>query len=125
MRYYRITITELAGLWGDTCTFWFEVSVDGDANRQLQTFPNGYILSYDADHPVDAYDGLQQMVVDGDAEWWEPYEITPEAFAAEWGMHLPVNRPWLPTPHTIPVLGELRPRFAPAPSMAEDQPPPF
>ncbi len=128
MRYYRITTREIRGRWGNTCTFWFEIDPVGDATRQIQIFPNGYILSYDVTHPDDAYDGLQQMVVDGDATWWQSYQITREAFVAEWERHVPVNRP-APVAAQIPyVPRDLLPRFPPTPSeysIAEGEPPPF
>lgn len=116
MRYYRITTRESRGLWGDTCTFWFEIDSSGDAARQIQIFPNGYVLSYDVTHPDDEYDGLQQMVVDGDEEWWLSYQIVREAFVAEWETHLPVNRPAPVASQIALVPRELLPRFPPAPS---------
>jgi hypothetical protein len=125
LQYYRITISEEGGLWGDTCTFWFEIDTDGDAARQIQIFPNGYILSYDANHLYDEYDGLKQMVIDGDAAWWEQYHITQNAFDAEWARHHPVNRPAPVASQLTPLPIGIVPRFPPAPTNMDDDVLPF
>jgi hypothetical protein len=77
--------------WGDP-TYWLEVNADGHAERQLAEYPNGNVLSYDRTHSEDQYDALGIMVIDGDDDWWAPYEITCDAFEAKWRTHAPMNR---------------------------------
>jgi len=93
MRYYRITGYE--GLhsitWG-TITFWFEINESGHADRQIEFYANGNSLSYDQTHESDKYGGLQEMIVDGDEEWWAPYAISKEEFEQAWNSHVGMNR---------------------------------
>lgn len=90
MRYYRVTVEE--GIeWGAT-TYWFEVNEQGHAARQINYYANGNSLSYDQTHEHDDYSGLQEMVVDGDDEWWIEYTISKEEFELEWQSHNGMNR---------------------------------
>jgi hypothetical protein len=77
--------------WGDP-TYWLEVNADGNAERQLEEYPNGNVLSYDRSHVEDDYGALGIMVIDGDEGWWEPYEITQVEFEVKWRAHTPMNR---------------------------------
>ncbi len=79
------------GDWGDP-TYWLEINEDGDAERELAIYPNGKVLSYDREHRNDAFGALAIMVVDGDEDWWAPYEITKEEFEEKWRSHAPMNR---------------------------------
>ncbi len=94
MRYFRKTgegYHAPVADWGDP-TYWLEVNDCGDAERQLEVYPNGNVLRYDRDHPKDEYSELSIMVVDGDEEWWAPWEISKEEFDAQWRAHSPLNR---------------------------------
>src|SRR5271155_2838315 len=77
--------------WGDP-TYWLEVNEDGHADRQVEEYPNGKVLSYDRTHVEDNYGALGIMVIDGDEDWWLPYEITRADFEAKWQAHSPLNR---------------------------------
>jgi hypothetical protein len=116
MRYYCITTTNKDDTWGDTCIWWFEINDNGDANRQIQTFSNSYTISYDVTYPDDDYDGLQQMVVDGDEDWWQAYQITEDEFNQQWQAHNPVNRP-APTVPNAPPPNIPPPRFPHRPNI--------
>lgn len=94
MRYFRVRDEGYHAPgehWGDP-TYWLEINEQGDAERELQEYPNGYVLSYDRTHEEDAYGALDMMVIDGDEAWWARYEITPEEFEEKWGPHVPRNR---------------------------------
>jgi hypothetical protein len=70
---------------GEKAAFWFELDEEGDASRQLQIYPDGHVLRYDAEHPEDEYGGLQMVVFEGDVEWWAPYEeISKDDFEDQW-----------------------------------------
>jgi hypothetical protein len=96
VRYYTITLENaydrFTDAWGGAPTYWFEINAQGDANRQIVTYPDGTTLSYDPSYPDDVYNGLQQMVVDGDAAWWEMYRITATAFQVTWQEYVHMNR---------------------------------
>ncbi len=92
MRYYKITTIGRHQDWGGEPTHWLEVNEDGDAERQIIDYPNGNVVSYDTMHTEDAHGALPVMVVDGDAEWWEPYAISREVFEDKWKVHRPLNR---------------------------------
>jgi hypothetical protein len=77
--------------WGDP-TYWLEVNADGHAERELQEYPNGNVLSYDRTHDEDLYGGLALMVIDGPDDWVAEYEITQSEFEAKWRAHVPLNR---------------------------------
>jgi hypothetical protein len=79
--------------WGGDPVYWLEVNVRGDAERQVEKYPNGNVLSYDRTHLGDEYGALAIVVVDGDPEFWEPHEISREEFEQEWLSHRPMNRP--------------------------------
>ena len=52
MRYYRITdegYHDPDDDWGDP-TYWLEINEAGDAERQLEIYPNGNVLIYDRTH---------------------------------------------------------------------------
>ncbi len=72
--------------WGDP-TYWVEVNERGDAERELQLYPNGNVLRYDRQHPKDEYGALSVMVIDGDDEAWSAHEITHEEFEEQWRAH--------------------------------------
>ena len=78
--------------WNGDPTYWLEVNEDGDAERQLEKYPNGNMISYDKTHQQDNYGALAVMVIDGDADFWKPYEITEDEFEREWCIHSPLNR---------------------------------
>ena len=93
MRYFKITAG--GGYhrdWGGDPTCWLEVNEAGDAERQLETYPNGNVLSYDRTHQDDEYGALAVMVVDGDEDWWEQYKSTKDEFEQAWQTHSPLNR---------------------------------
>jgi len=98
MRYYKYKITldetsdRCASAWGGNPTYWFEINDHGDANRQIVYYPNGNTISYDCSHQYDDYNGLQEMVVDGDEDYWIPYSISKEDFEHEWSLHIAMNR---------------------------------
>jgi hypothetical protein len=94
MRYYRITSEHhlYDTYWGGSPTYWFEINHLGDARRQVVSYPNGYTLRYDEAHAADEFDGLHQMVVDGDEDWWLPYRITHADFEHIWSTHMPMNQ---------------------------------
>lgn len=77
--------------WGDP-TYWVEVNERGDSERQIEIYPNARVHSYDRTHDQDEHGGRGIMVVDGNEEWWRPYEITREKFEAQWRAHSPLNR---------------------------------
>jgi hypothetical protein len=84
--------------WGGDPTYWLEVNDDGHAERQIEHYPNGNVISYDKMHDQDEYGALAIMVVDGDETFWGPYQITKDEFEYEWHAHLPLNR-------SIPAAG--------------------
>jgi hypothetical protein len=87
MRYFKTTSEgyHARGVnWGGDPTYWLEVNQRGDAERELQVYPNGNVLRYDREHPDDEYGALSIMVVDGDEELWAAYEITREEFEEQW-----------------------------------------
>jgi hypothetical protein len=95
MRYFRRTDEghHARGVnWGGDPTYWLEVNERGDAERELQVYPNGNVLRYDRAHPRDEYGGLAVMVVDGDEVVWVAYEVTREEFEEQWRAHAPPNR---------------------------------
>ncbi len=95
MRYFRITDEgyHARGVnWGGDPTYWLEVNVRGDAERELQVYPNGNVLRYDRAHEKDEYGALSIMVIDGDEAFWAPYEITQDEFEEQWRAHPPLNR---------------------------------
>ena len=85
MRYFRIKDEghHLAD-WGGDPTYWLEVNERGDAERELAVYPNGNVLRYDRAHEKDEYGALSMMVIDGNDEWWAPYEITKDKFEEQW-----------------------------------------
>jgi hypothetical protein len=85
MRYFRIKDEghHLAD-WGGDPTYWLEVNARGDAERELAVYPNGNVLLYDRAHQKDEYGALSIMVIDGNDEWWAPYEITKHEFEEQW-----------------------------------------
>jgi predicted double-glycine peptidase len=89
--YYKISVEHIISDWGREPTFWLEVNMDGDAVRQVVIFPNGNVLKYDLFHQIDEYDALQQMVVDGDEEWWKEYIISRDEFEQIWNTHTSIN----------------------------------
>ena len=93
MRYYkRIDEGRHIGTnWGGDPTYWLEVNERGDADRELQVYPNGNVLRYDRNHPRDSYGALAEMVVDGGEEEWMAYEISPDDFEEQWRTLVPVN----------------------------------
>ena len=78
--------------WGGDPTYWFEVNVGGDAERQIEQYPNGNVISYDRTHDQDTYGALAVMVVDGDEDFWMSYAITKNEFEHTWHIHKPLNR---------------------------------
>src|SRR5688572_19371150 len=62
--------------WGGDPTYWLEVNDDGHAERQIEQYPNGNVISYDKIQARDEYGALAIMVVDGDETFWRPYQIT-------------------------------------------------
>jgi hypothetical protein len=78
--------------WGGDPTYWLEVNDRGDSERELQVYPNGYVLSYDRLHKQDEYGALGVMVIDGDEDWWASFEITMDEFEKQWSAHTPFNR---------------------------------
>lgn len=90
MRYYR-RVSEGYHEWGDP-TYWLEVNEAGDAERQIEEYPNGRVVSYDSTHREDEISALAVMVVDGDEDDWRQYAITLEEFRARWDGHVPSNR---------------------------------
>jgi hypothetical protein len=95
MRYFRITDEgyHARGVnWGGDPTYWLEVNDRGDAERELQMYPNGNALCYDRAHAQDEYGALSAMVIDGDAGWWAGYEIDKNDFEEQWRAHSPFNR---------------------------------
>ena|SRR5689334_2101093 len=95
MRYFRI-IDEgyhRPGVnWGGNPTYWLEVNDRGDAERELQVYPNGNVLRYDRTHADDEYGALSIMAVDGNEDFWADYEIGKEEFEEQWRAHSPFNR---------------------------------
>ena len=92
MRYFKITDEGIHKDWGGTPTYWLEVNESGDAERQIEKYPNGNIISYDKAHPEDIHGALSVMVLDGDLGFWVSYEITKDEFEYEWRIHSPLNR---------------------------------
>src|SRR5579872_6379534 len=95
MRYFRITSESYhaGGVnWGGDPTYWLEVNDLGDADRELQVYPNGRVLRYDRAHNRDEFGALSVMVIDGDEEFWAHYEITRDEFEERWRAHAPLNR---------------------------------
>ena len=92
MRYFKVIDEAYPRDWGGPPTFWLEVNGLGDAERQLEIYPNGNVLSYDRSHSIDDYGALSVMVIDGDETWWQQYEISQESFVATWNAHQPLNR---------------------------------
>jgi hypothetical protein len=84
--------------WGGDPTYWLEVNDDGHAERQIEQYPNGNVISYDKIQARDEYGALAIMVVDGDETFWRPYQITKDEFENEWHTHVPLNR-------SIPAAG--------------------
>ena len=93
MRYFKIT-DEGYHLqnWGGDPVYWLEVNGQGHAERQLEKYPNGNVLSYDRTHLEDEYGALAILVIDGDPGFWAPHEITRDEFEHEWRCHCPMNR---------------------------------
>jgi hypothetical protein len=87
MRYFKITDKGFHQDWGGDPTYWLEVNEHGDAERQLEKYPNGNIVSYDRIHSEDEHGALAVMVVDGDEDWWAQYEIAKDEFEQEWRTH--------------------------------------
>jgi hypothetical protein len=88
MRYFKRTSEgyHAPGVdWGGDPTYWLEVNERGDAERQLDVYPNGNVLRYDRSHPEDEYGALCVMVIDGDEEQWAAYEISRKEFEEQWG----------------------------------------
>jgi hypothetical protein len=95
MRYFRKTDEgyQARGVnWGGDPTYWLEVNDHGDAERELQGYPNGYVLCYDRLHEQDEYGALSVMVIDGDEDLWTRCEITKDEFQEQWRAHSPCNR---------------------------------
>jgi hypothetical protein len=93
MRYFKVTDEGYhVEDWGGDPVYWLEINDRGDAERQIEKYPNGNVLSYDRTHLEDEYGALAIMVIDGDPEYWAPYEITREEFEQEWCAHAPMNR---------------------------------
>jgi hypothetical protein len=93
MRYFRITDEgRWSAAWGGDPTYWLEVNDRGDAERELQVYPNGNVLRYDRAHDKDENGVLDVMVLDGDEGWWARYEITMEVFEEQWRARSPLNR---------------------------------
>ncbi len=90
MRYFRITDEgyHARGVnWGGNPTYWLEVNDRGDAERELQLYPNGNVLRYEREHEEDEYGALSIMVVDADEDFWAPFEITRDEFEERWRAH--------------------------------------
>jgi hypothetical protein len=77
--------------WGGDPTYWLEVNEQGHAERQIERYPNGNVVSYDRTHEQDDYGALGVMVVDGDEGFWASYAISKDEFEQEWRTHLPLN----------------------------------
>lgn len=91
MRYYK-RVDEGNQALGGEATYWLEVNEAGHAERQIEEYPNGRVVSYDASHPSDAFGALAVMVVDDDEEGWAEFAIAKEAFDQRWRTHSPQNR---------------------------------
>ena len=92
MRYFKFN-DEGNHDWGGEATYWWEINDARYVERELATYPNGNVLSYDSDHDLDEYGGLSTIVVEGDNEaWLLPYEISKDEFEREWRTHTPMNR---------------------------------
>ena len=93
MRYFRLASEGFhAGEnWGQAM-YWLEVNDRGDAERELQVYPNGNVLRYDREHAEDEYGALAIMVIDGDEDVWVPHEITKDEFEVQWGSQARVVR---------------------------------
>ncbi len=87
MRYFRIKDEgqHLAD-WGGDPTYWLEVNERGHAERELAIYPNGNVLRYDRAHEKDEYGALSEMVVDGNENWWAPFEIAQAEFEQQWSL---------------------------------------
>jgi len=92
MRYFRLTdegFHARGERWGGDPTYWLEVNDSGDAERELQVYPNGTVLCYDRAHAKDEFGALSTMVVDGDEGWWARHKIPRESFEDEWRARSP------------------------------------
>ena len=88
LRYFRVVDEgyHSGEYWGEP-TYWLEINDRGDAERELQVYPNGNVLRYDRQHDADDYGGLDIMVIDGDEDVWAPHEITKDEFEEQWRTH--------------------------------------
>jgi hypothetical protein len=87
MRYFKITDEghHSRGVnWGGDPTYWLEVNERGDAERELQVYPNGTVLRYDLAHWEDEYGALSVMVIDSEENSWAGLEITKDEFEEQW-----------------------------------------
>jgi hypothetical protein len=97
MRYINITDEGMHSHdWGGDPTYWMEIDEWGDAERQIEQYPNGNVISYDSIYRGDDHSELSLMAIDGDEIWWQPHFIPQEEFERAWREHRPINREFPP-----------------------------
>ncbi len=75
--------------WG-TSTYFMEIGLDLYANRQIEVYQNGNVLSYDGSHFSDNFGRLcDQKIGDGDIQ---EFEISQTEFEQVWDSKIPINR---------------------------------
>ncbi|AFZ23484.1 hypothetical protein Cylst_1182 [Cylindrospermum stagnale PCC 7417] len=92
-KYYKWFWDEAFGgdydAWG-TSTYFMEIGIDLYANRQLEVYENGNVLSYDGSHHADNFGRLcDQRLGDGDIQ---EFEISKAEFEQVWQTKIPINR---------------------------------
>lgn len=95
MRYYKFFWDESRGDahddWG-TSWWFFEVTDDGYAERQLERYASGVDLMYErSTHIEDQYGGLAEKPIDR-RDWPEVVPIDKPDFEAAWSSARPINR---------------------------------
>lgn len=95
MRYFKRPGLELRddeyASWG-TSTYFFEVGPDNFAERQIEVYQRGTVLTYDRAHLEDAFGGLSEAAFDLEADGFLPFEITVDEFESAWLSLKPANR---------------------------------
>lgn len=75
--------------WG-TSTYFMEIGLDLYADRQLEVYENGNVLSYDGSHVTDDFGRLcDQRLGHGDIQ---EFEISKAEFEQVWQTNQPINR---------------------------------
>ena len=75
--------------WG--CSDWFfEVAPDGTVTRQMETYDDGTVLQYHANHIEDTFGFLTDQPLDHSE--YRPFAISRDEFEAAWTAHPPTNQ---------------------------------